>query len=214
MKKVFVCLFCSLCFLNIYKADCDYKAIREINTLASYVEYSYKFDETSERFLLTFINVPDSLYIQLNGINRYPQDGILEIKDLEMGQTLDGYIVSKEYIACANEYLRPIKITLPYLNPYFGTSECIGHENLEVCSHQFLNYQISYYTFHKLLNDNIVNVKGNETKPDEIVKEKTFLETILEYGKIIGIPLLLVLVTSLLTFSVCNVIYRKIKHGL
>lgn len=214
MKKVLLLFICVFFGLSICNAECNYTELKNLNTLASYVETSYKYDESSRKFKLTINNIPDTLLVVINLQTYMPENNSITIPGFNFGDNIKIYVNSSSSAECVNEYLRVINMMFPYINPYYKDSKCVGHENLEVCSNRFLNYEISERTFNKLIEDDFKNSLVTPDDSGENEEKLTFWETVWKYTKIIGIPFLLVLVTSLITMSICSVIYRKIKHGL
>lgn len=214
MKKVLFLLICFSFGLNILNAECNYKELKNLNTLASYVETTYRYNEDSKNFTLVINNVPSTLLVVINLQTYMPENNVVTIPGINFGDNIKIYVNSSSEASCVNEYLRVINMMFPYLNPYYKDVKCVGHENLEVCSNRFLNYKISSNTFNKLIEDDFKN-SVNKVKDDEEVLEKLSIwEIIWKYFKIIGIPVLLILGTSIITMSICSVIYRKVKHGL
>lgn len=218
MKKVL--LFCILFFGNIIflNAECSYKELRELNTLASYIDTHYDYNESTGKFDLTILNLPRSLFITYDK-NTYNSNGEETIvKDLEPGTQFRGIVVSGSGNNCSGENLRSLAVNIPYINTYYGDSRCKGHENLEACSNRFLDYQISSKTFKSLIDKDTLdkqNKKDEESNvPLEEEKDDSILVKSVKFLQKIYIPLIIVIVTSLVTFGICNVIYRKMKHGI
>jgi len=112
-----------------------------------------------------------------------------------------------------------IKVNLPYKNPFYMNSKCVGHEELDVCNHKFLNYQLSEYTFNKLLekgkNEDLKDDEEESNNPDIIIEEdKSFWESVVDFLKNSYVPILLVIASTCLPIAIYSVIYRKIKHRL
>ena len=90
--------------------------------------------------------------------------------------------------------------------------------SLNVCSNKFLDYQISNKTFNSLINKDILDKedkKDEEGKTEEVIqKEDSVFVKSVKFLQEIYIPLIVVIITSLITFGICSVIYRKMKHGI
>lgn len=217
MKKGFFVLFCFCLSFNVLYAECNYTEVKNLNLLASHIDYNYIYDEGSQTFTLVLNNIPNKLYVKIDEKTYNPVDNSLSVSGFNFGNEISVNVYSSNLAPCVNEYVRMIKVKFPYLNNYYNSSECEGHESLEVCNNRFLSYKLSSVTFNRLIKEDFDKSTNDSEveKPDEIKVEKTKISTvILKYLKVISIPFVLVLVSSLLTISVCSVIYRKIKHGL
>ena len=151
MKKIL--LFSFLFFSNILflSAECSYKELKELSTLASYIDTHYVYNEKSDKFDLTILNIPRELFIT-SGQDTFSSNGEeIVIKDLAPGTQFKGTVVSSSGNNCSGENLRTLTVNIPYKNTYYGDARCKGHENLDVCSNKFLDYQISNKTFNKVL---------------------------------------------------------------
>ena len=213
MKKlsIFICLFFS--FNLFLDAACDYKTKKELNTLASYVDYSYDYDAASNSFDVTVYNLSDNLTISSSALITRKENEIV-IKDLQEGSTIKLNIIATNN-DCEGNQIRILTINIPYLNPYYDTSECLMHQSLNVCSSRFLDYKLSEEAFNTLINrDN--SKKENEGIDDEAQVEasETFFDRLYSVLSKLYIPVLLVIASSVVTYMVFKPLYRKIKHGL
>jgi len=214
MKKILILFISIFAFINVYKADCTYTDIKNLNILSTYVDVSYNYNDNGT-FTLNILNVPDELAININGISYRSTNHEIHIPNYSQGQSITITVVASNASDCVNEQLRTINYNFPYFNNYYGNTKCIGHEDLDVCSHKFLNYQLSELTFNKLIDkafQDDVNNKRDEKPKDE--ENQGFWDVTKEIAKKSSIPVLLVIVSTILTVSICAVIYRKIKHGL
>ena len=218
MKKIL--LFSFLFFSNILflSAECSYKELKELSTLASYIDTHYVYNEKSDKFDLTILNIPRELFIT-SGQDTFSSNGEeIVIKDLAPGTQFKGTVVSSSGNNCSGENLRTLTVNIPYKNTYYGDARCKGHENLDVCSNKFLDYQISNKTFNSLINKDILDKedkKDEEGKTEEVIqKEDSVFVKSVKFLQEIYIPLIVVIITSLITFGICSVIYRKMKHGI
>ncbi len=218
MKKIAFVLICFFGFINIYKAECTYKDVTELSGVASYVKSDYSYNNSTKRFDLILLNVPDQLYVQVNNKNYNSSNNEVKISGFKDGEEVSIDVLASSKSLCVDENLRTIKFTFPYVNNFYGSNECLGHENLDVCKYNFLPYQVDKVSFDRMIsNDFVVSddvIDEEEEKNIEVEDKMTFKEATLYYGEIIGIPVLLVLISGGLTFGVCSIIYRKIKHGL
>ena len=208
MKKIILTILLFISFTNILNASCTYKEKREINTLASYVNYDYNYE--NNRFNVTIYNLKDNLVVNYNGaLSKTNDESIIE--NIKEGASLKINILAGEG-TCEGETLRTITINIPYVNPYYNSDECKGRNDLTVCTSRFLDYKISESTFNSLINKRVVSEDIIEEKVEEV--EKTFVDKVMELFEQIYIPVILVIISSTITYIVLKPIYRKIKHGL
>lgn len=220
MKKLFLIVFILFSYVNIYNAECNYTELKNLNALASHVDYSYEYDENTGKFNITIINIPNELYVVVDTQNYYPKDNTIIINGLNMGSELSIDIYSSENAECVTQYLRALKIKIPYLNKYYDSKECLANKNLEVCNNKFLNYELTDKTFKELINKNFEETI-NKKEPTITIEEDektTLWDKITKIAKKYGIQTLLILSSCLITYLICNIIYkiiyRKTKHGL
>ena len=213
MKKFMFIISLFMISPLVFKAECTYKDLRELNTFAAYVETSYKYNEETKLMDLTVTNLGNKAYIKDEyGGYFAPEDGTAFIDKLYLGQTYKISVMASQDTNCPNENLRVIYVRIPYKNPYYNNTGCVGHENLSVCNSRFLDYQISWETFLSLLKKDSEN--SNIKEPDEEpVKELTFMEKVVEFVSEIYIKVIVVTVTLIITISIYSVILRKVKHG-
>lgn len=194
------------------KAECTYKDIKELNTLASYVYTDYVYNEDGT-FSLTYYNLNDRMAI--NYKNKYNvNNGTVTINNLEGGSQVTSIVEIKYGDVCYGEKLRTIITNIPYLNQFYNRSECKDHMDLNVCSSRFLDYKLTESTFQSLITKSMEFKK--EVKIEEITVQegKTFLNKVLDIIKEYYIPVILVLISSALTYTIFSSIFRKIKHGI
>lgn len=212
MKKVLFITLLLMSSVITLKAECSYKELRELNTFASYIETSYNYNETTDKFDLTITNLSDKVYITGKiGEFYYPENGEVHISNLNLGTTYKYQAYSSTNTECSTELLRVITVSIPYKNYYYGSAACEGHEDLNVCNSKFLDYEISENTFLSLLNKKIETIDNKKDETKEV--EKTLWEQAIEYISKIYIKVILVIVTSIITISIYQVILRKVKHG-
>ncbi len=219
MKKVMlfgVLFFSNIIFLN---AECSYKELKELNSLASHVSTHYDYNESTGKFSMTILNLPSSLFVT-EGNSVYNSNGSeAVVTDLDPGTQFRATVVSSSSNNCSGKNLRSLSVNIPYLNPYYGNNRCIGHENLIVCNNRFLDYELSYKTFSNLINKDIIDKQNkqkedNDNKKEKINNQEHFLDKSIKFLQKIYIPLIIVIVTSFVTFGICSVIFRKVKHGI
>ncbi len=212
MKKVlFIAFLLLVKGLNL-KAECSYKELRELNTFASYIESNYSYNEATDKFDLTFTNLSDKIYITGKiGEFYYPQNGEVIIRDLNLGTSYKYEAYATSQTNCSTELLRVITVNIPYKNYYYGSEACKGHENLNVCNSKFLDYEISENTFLSLINKKIETIKHQKDEPDII--EVSLWDKVVDFVSKSYIKAILVIVSSIITISIYQVIIRKVKHG-
>lgn len=213
MKKVIFGVLCMFVFCTSYSAVCGYSEQKDLNVLANHVDYHYDHDDSTGLFSLTFVNVPNELYIVVDRSTRYPVNNSITLNGFTYGQQISITIKGSESSNCHDSFLRVDRFMFPYINKFYGDSRCVDHENLDICSNRFLNYELSLNSFYRLINEDTEIKKQQENKKEEEVVP-TFWEKAWKKGKKYVIPSILVIVTSIITVSICNLIFRKIKHGI
>lgn len=219
MRKFLLLLVCIFGFMNVFSAECDNAELKKLNTLANYIEYSYAFNENTSKFDITFINVPEELYI-VNDFKRYDSNnGNVVVTGIDQGSDIKYEVYSSINAECVTQYLRVIRVNVPYLNNFFGSNACSGYENMSECNNKFLNYELTEAIFKRRISDENDRRKNqNEINdPNDIIDvsiELTFFERGVNYIKEYYIPVILVIVSSVITLIICNIIYRKVKHGI
>ena len=203
--------------ISIYNAECTNNELKNLSSLASYVEYTYNYNDSTGFFDVTLNNVPKELYLVYND-NRYnSENNVVIISGINPGDEVKLKVYSSEEAECITEYLRVISFKLPFLNKYYNSKECELYRELDVCSNKFTTYDISNKSFQEMINQ----AQNDKEKPNYVVPEKveeikkeSMWEDVKKYFNIIWVPCLLVISSSFLTFIICNFIYKKLKHGL
>lgn len=214
MKKLFVFVLVYFCSLVVLKADCEYKELREINNLASYIRSNYEYNESTGKFDITITNLTDKFYLIYENNDYQPSNGTVIISGLDEGSRISLGVVASLNTECYGETPRMVYVNIPYLNQYYRSNLCSGHEELNVCSSRFLDYKLSESTFLKLIEEHEED-PGNK-KDEDIPKEEkpNFIDKTIEVVKDYSVPAIIVVVVSGITISIYSVIIRKIKHGL
>lgn len=218
MRKFLLVLICMISFINIYNAECNNSELKKLNTLANYIESSYEFNESTGKFDVIFINVPDELYI-VNDFKRYdPSNGIVRVSNVEQGADIKYEVYSSINAECVTQYLRVMRVSVPYLNKFFGTESCNGYENIDECNNKFLNYELTSNILNKRKVEE--DIRRNQNKDDDkkndvnVNPNPSVLDKLTIFTKEYWLPVLLVIVSSSITFIICNIIYRRVKHGI
>ena len=82
-----------------------------------------------------------------------------------------------------------------------------------MCNSRFLDYKITRSTFRTLIEKNKENIfKDSEEEPNKVVKP-VFWESVWSGVKKYSIPVILVIISTLISSLIMSVIYRRIKHG-
>ena len=214
MKKIVMLIVMIFSFNMILNAECDYTEKVNLITLSSYVDYNYEY-MSDNTFKLTFYNVTPEMKLIYNNKEYAPANESVELNSLEEGKSMKVSIKGSDTSECAMLDLRVINLTIPYVNPFYGSNRCIGHESLNVCSNKFLQYKITESEFLRLIDKSENDNKKDDVIDDEpVIVEKTFFEKALDFIKKAWIPVLLVILTSGITFGIFSTIYRKVKHGI
>ncbi len=212
MKKAL--FFITICiFPIIIKGACDYKEQIDLNTLSSNIKYSYDYDETKKAFTLTFFNVTEEMYLQKDSkIFKTTNTNEVVLSSLEEGETFNIKVFASSNTGCYGTYLRDIPVSLPYLNPYYNHAKCSGKMEYTVCNSQFLSYKLSYKSFVKTIEKIEETQKSNTNNKNE-KSEKLFSE-LFSLVKNNYIIIIVVISSTILSFLIWKLIYRKIIHKL
>ena len=200
MKKILLLFLMIFISMNTLKAECSYKVQKEYNILASQVQYKVDYSESSGSFNVTFYNLSSGIAIKYAGEDYIGNNGEVTISYLPEGLQLEVNVVTTDN-ECSTRDLRNIRVSLPYTNAYYGSEDCVGHEDLIVCSSRFLDYKITRSTFYGLLEKKeIDNTKTEEIK--EEIKEESFLDKLKKMAEDIYIPVIIVLVSSGIKYGI------------
>lgn len=208
MKKIILILIIMM-FPTIINAACSYSDIVDLNTLASYVDKTFDVD-SNNKFSLTLTNITEELFLKYNNQN-YNRDknGIVIVKNIEEGTNMTIGVYSTDKTNCYDTYLRNIYINTPYINEYYNHELCKNYMNYTICNSKFLSYKVTYSIFQKSLEE----IKQNENKKNvQTVEENSLFLVIWEFIKNNWIPILLVIGSSLITYLIFGLIYRKVKY--
>ena len=212
MKKTLFALIVFLVLMVKLNAFCDYSKQKEYNVLSSYVSYKIDYVESSNDFMVTVYNLADSLFVRYNSVDYVNSNSESRIMQIKEGSQLVINILTNDS-ECVNKNLRTLYISIPYLNTFYKSEKCNGHEDLNVCISKFLDYKITESTFNSLLNKSSIN-NTKKTVIEESVEEDSFLNDIVSFLSTIFIPVILVILSSLITFLIFLPIYRKVKYGM
>lgn len=213
MKKILFIVFSLVIFLPFLNAECTYKDRKDLNILGSYITYHYEYDESTNTFNLTINNLTEDMKAYYKE-DYYPNNGQVIISGLIEGESVSAQIRGTDSSLCAGEAIRTIIVNMPYKNDYYNRSECAG-KTLNVCTSKFLDYKMSETQFKNLINKKIEEVHdfNFEEETKKITVEKSFWEKVIDILKELYIPIILIIVSSLITYLIFNKIYLKVKHG-
>lgn len=216
MKKLSFLIIVFMLLTVRLNASCSYSERKDYNILSSYIETNYDFNESSKTFNVTYYNIENNIALEYNNNIFYPSNKEVTIYGVSEGASLNvsAIVISGE---CEGVNLRTIRTNLPYLNKYYGSRECEGHEELNVCSSKFLAYQLSGAQFDNLINKSNEDKFNFETEEDELKeneKDTSFKSQVIIVLKKVYIPALLVIGSSIITLLIFRSIYRKVNHGL
>lgn len=189
--------------------------LKELNSLASYIKTNYEYNEETKKFDITVTNLTDKFNVFYENKIYEPSSGVVIISGIDEGTRFSADVVVSVKSDCFNDKPRMLFANIPYLNQFYKSNLCIGHESLTVCSSRFLDYKISENNFLKLIkDDNKVNEDINEDEVKVEEEKPGIIDKTVEIVKNYSIPFVIVVVVSGLTISFYSVIIRKIKHGL
>ena len=134
MKKY---LFLTLLFLvflpTIVKGYCDDSEVVRLQKLAKNVNASYIYDDASQKFSITLLNLKKDLIIKdLINNKSYNIDGEFTFHNLNSGKHT--YVIYANNKECTTYSLSTINVEIPYFNVYSTYEECKGIENYSYCS--------------------------------------------------------------------------------
>lgn len=211
MKKVI--LFLLLFIPILIKADtCDYAKHNEYDVLSSNIKYEMKLNKEKNTYTITLLNVYKDIYVTYNS-KMYVQNSKNEIiiNNVTAGESLAIKVFSPSD-DCA-DVLRTISIQTKYYNWLYNDERCDKYRNvLNICKYEYLSYPAT----EKLLTSAIKNYENAYVEPEKEAEEAepTLLDNMKKLFISYGIPIILLVVTSLITVAVYKVKFRKLKHGI
>lgn len=212
MKKLFFLLvLCAWPFM--VNAECTYSEKYELNALSSYIDYAYDYNESTGLFTINLFNIEDRLELRYENKVYEPENGEVIISNIAPGTRLSIDVYSTVQNECYNEYLRVIYVSIPYFNRFYDSILCDGYEELDICNSRFLDYQISNQTFILLLNNYEFSLNDKELDSGSVLDHGWFNKAVIvlknNYLKIV-----ICILSTVLSVSIFNVVYRKVKHKL
>ncbi len=117
------------------------------------VKMDKQYSKSSNSFTITFSNLGEDVIVTDTDTEyqtRADKNGEVTYIDLEPGST-HKYIIN--YITEKKKNERTVTVTLPYYNEFYNSDTCKNYKKLEVCSKQFLNYQITEDLFNSTIEN-------------------------------------------------------------
>lgn len=206
MKKVLFMIIV-IFFPFVINAECDYKEEKNVTSLSVYINQGYVYNEDTKSFDVYFYNLQNMFAIKYDS-KSYVQDkdNRAVIRNVPIGTSMEIEIFTSGDTDCRGKTVRNITINLPYLNPYYGSNECIKYPTLTVCYSRFLSFDISYTTFKNAL-------KREDEKQVVEIKEPGFFEIAIKFITNNYIKILLISGTTVISLLFYKRKYRKSKHG-
>ena len=112
-----------------------------------------KYSKSKNSYTIIFSNVRKDVLITEKGSEeklRGNDEGKVIYEDVKPGTTHE-YIINDLNERKKNE--RTTRITLPYYNKFYGSAECKPYQKLQVCSKQFLDYDLTEDLFEQTLEN-------------------------------------------------------------
>ena len=208
-KKVILILLLMIPF--VVNAECDKAKHQDYVKLASNITYDNSYSKSAGTFSITVFNVLNGMYIKYDGKEYKPNSSNeVIIKNIAGGT----YVSLEVYANDGCGILKRINKSEPYFNKYYGSDDCVGYEDkLTMCAHQFTSSEVT----KKLLDRAIYNYNNkikNEPKEKETEADNTFYTKVMDFLMNWGIKIVLLVVTTVLTWAICSDKFRKIKHGI
>ncbi len=208
MKKIIFFTICLFLFMDVTYASCTYAEEKMLNTIASYVDYTYDFNESTKSFDLTIYNVNEYLAVRREANKLDVKEEQILINGLQEGERISLNIISGKSYLCTTKELRVISITMPYINTFYGNEKCITHMNNKVCYSKYLDYKLTKNAFESALNPLTIERENNIIDNTNIFN----IDTIIEFIKNYWIGMMVSILTIIISVLVWSSIYRKIKH--
>ncbi len=166
MKRVLlIAVFLFLFFLPIsVKAECNYEEQNELNTLASNINYTYKYVRDVYIFDVTLYNVTKDLYVKLNDKQYTSKNGQISLNNVSASKNNIVKIYSSDSTGCPNDELNTLNLNLPFYNLNYSKDLCIENPNTNYC----VKYSVGLIDEDELLSSS-GKIKSEQT--DEELEE-------------------------------------------
>lgn len=112
-----------------------------------------KYSKSKNSYTIIFSNVRKDVIVREDGTEdkiRGNDEGKVIYEDVQPGTT-HKYIFNDLNEKNKNE--RSTTVTLPYYNKFYGSNECKQYTKLQVCSKQFLDYDLTEELFEQTLKN-------------------------------------------------------------
>lgn len=204
MKKILFLIL--LLYPIIINAACDYENEKNMTSLSLYIDYAYEYNESTNSFDINIYNLQNIFSIEYAGNYYTPQNNKAIINNIKPGTSMRLTVFGSGDSLCSGKSFRTINLSLPFLNPYYESEECSGYENLTVCYSRFLNFNLSYTTFKNAL-------KREEEYLAPTIEEPSIFDNVITFFKNNFIKIILLILTTAITFFIYKNKFRKTKHG-
>ena len=207
MKRYLILLL--LLFLPItVKASCSDEDLVRLQKIANNVNVSYKFDDVTNRFVITFSNLrPELVITDIENNVDYRRSGDLSIDGAKAGNhTYYIYAYDKN---CYDNEIGTKSINIPYYNEYYDDEECKDIKSYKYCS-KWLPNEISYKTWYS----NVTKYKKSIEKEIEEKEKTKNSKTIIDYIRNLFIDLYVdnyYIFLPITILALCAIIYLKNK---
>lgn len=176
MKKINLLIFVFLFFPTIIHANCSYESQKDLNELATHVEYTFEYSKDIYFFNVTLNNVPSELKILYNSKVMAANNNKVFLQNVKKGGNYKIQIFSSETSNCPNVYIREVYLDLPVYNLFSETKECKKYSEFKFCS-QFLTRTLSESEFVQELNSYIATLETSKfIQEKETEKKDNFIK--------------------------------------
>lgn len=164
-------------------SSCSTSILSELKTLASNVNLSYDYEIRNNQayFKITINNLNNKFYIVDSLGNKYTysnsNNGEVITKEFAYTKKIKFSIYSN-VTNCMDDLLTTKYVNLPTYNIYYGSEECKGIEEFEMCK-KWYNTS-SYYDFLTAVNK-YKNEKNKEKVVEEIIPVKGLFDNLFDF---------------------------------
>lgn len=180
-SKVLYFMFFMMCFCifpGLVKAECSANEKVQLNTQASYLTYSYTYNNNNT-FNVTFENVTSGIALEYDDkVYNATKNGIT-IKKVPEGTVMFIKVIASPNTNCYEDLLRAITYRIPYYNHYLTSAECQNYPEVEFCQTKFLSYYVSENVFKRMFEKQKEELYQPAAPPVE--PEETWFDIVLDY---------------------------------
>lgn len=208
MKRVLLIL---LFIPAMVLADCSLKTREVGKEIASYITSEISYNKNKDTFNIILDNVDKDIYIKYGKKEYHPKNEKIEIMNIENGETVT---INVYYNKGCDDPVGIINKSIPYYNIFYGSPKCANYKDkLYQCSSQFTSYLVTKDVVDlAIMNYN--KIPETPKKEETPVVEKTTKEIIIEFTNTWGIRIMLLILSSLITYLIYSTKYRKVVHGI